>query len=97
MASNNLTYTDRPDTRSQTDQYIADLQAGAIDRGSGRVIHIWWVGINSMTMIWKQAIDQDPSLSSQAVLDHTNTRVDDQIAEVESQINRLRTEPDVNA
>lgn len=96
VANNNLTYTDKPDTKTQTSQYISDVKAKTVNRGSGTVLHIWWIGINSITQIWTDAIKKDPSVRSQAVLDEANARVDQQIAEVESQVRNVRTDAEVN-
>ncbi|KAA1103383.1 hypothetical protein PGT21_016372 [Puccinia graminis f. sp. tritici] len=51
-ANNELTNSGVPDTRSQIQYYKNDIESGKIHRGRGRVLHLTWVGINSIHHIW---------------------------------------------
>ncbi|WAR57427.1 hypothetical protein PtB15_8B474 [Puccinia triticina] len=51
-ANNELTNGGVPDTRSQIQYYKNDIQSGKLHRGHGRVLHLTWVGINSIHHIW---------------------------------------------
>ncbi|KAH9452896.1 hypothetical protein PSHT_01224 [Puccinia striiformis] len=51
-ANNAITNSGVPDTRSQIQYYINDIESGKIQRGHGRVLHLMWVGINSVHHIW---------------------------------------------
>lgn len=97
VANNNLTYTDKPDTSTQLDTYISDVRKGSIDRGNGRVLHFWWIGINQMTQIWTDAIKADSTLSVPHVLAHALDRVDKQIVELQRQITKARHDIFVNS
>lgn len=76
--------------------YISDIKNGTLNRGIGPVLHVWWVGINSMSQIWTDAIKVDSSMSRTDVLENARSRVDQQINELERQLNQVRSEPALN-
>jgi len=41
-----------PDTWAQIQDYKRDIKSGKIHRGNGKVLHLMWVGINSIHQIW---------------------------------------------
>ncbi|KAG0151062.1 hypothetical protein CROQUDRAFT_599470 [Cronartium quercuum f. sp. fusiforme G11] len=96
VANNDLTYTNEPDTKMQSNQYISEVKNGTLNRGSGPVLHVWWIGINQMTQIWTDAIKKDPTMKQTETLENANFRVDQQITKLESQLARVRSEYDVN-
>ncbi|EGG12116.1 uncharacterized protein MELLADRAFT_59333 [Melampsora larici-populina 98AG31] len=96
VANNNLTYTDKPDTSTQLNQYISDVRNGSINRGNGHVLHFWWIGINQSTQIWTDAIKADSTLSIPGVLDKAFLRVDKEITELKRQVTKARQDLAVN-
>ncbi|CAH7666255.1 expressed protein, partial [Phakopsora pachyrhizi] len=81
--NNQLSWTKVPDTASQIKFYISDVRSGKINRGSGKVIHMIWVGINDINQIWH----------SQGGV----KRVEDEVASIKQQIYHLLNEPTVNS
>ncbi|KAH9807861.1 hypothetical protein DFH28DRAFT_1201179 [Melampsora americana] len=96
VSDNNLTYTNKPDTKTQLNQYISDVGNGSIDRGDGAVLHFWWIGINQITQIWTDAIKTDSTLGEPEVLARAFRRVDKQINELQAQVTKARQDIPVN-
>ncbi|KNZ50065.1 hypothetical protein VP01_461g4 [Puccinia sorghi] len=42
-----------PDTWAQIQDYKHDIKSGKIHRSNGKVLHLMWVGINSIHQIWR--------------------------------------------
>lgn len=71
-----------PDTAQQMEKYISDLKSGNTHLGSGRVVHLVWVGINSINQIW-QAGEGEAALEAE-------------VERVHQQLNWLSNQPDLN-
>ncbi|EGF99745.1 uncharacterized protein MELLADRAFT_112462 [Melampsora larici-populina 98AG31] len=97
-ANNNLTYMGTvPDSRKQIGFYLADSRAGKVPRGNGQTLYVLWVGINSIKTIWFEACQPQRNggigaqSTSDALFIKATQRVQQQIAEVQYQVDLLRT------
>ncbi|EGF98415.1 uncharacterized protein MELLADRAFT_79698 [Melampsora larici-populina 98AG31] len=95
VASNTLTYTDKPDTNTQSDTYISDVRNGKINRGAGPVLHFWWIGLNQITQIWTDAIKADPTARQPDVVAKAHSQVQDNVAELKRQVVKVMQDPAV--
>lgn len=58
--SNNLINVAAPDTAAQIHSYLHDVKHNLINRvgaaGSGRILHVLWIGTNDVIQIWQDVI-----------------------------------------
>lgn len=97
-ANSNLTHfgPNIPDTRAQIKEYLSDLKAGKIYRKKGKLLYIWWVGINPIDAIWNNACDQGARHATDALFRVAMDRVNLQVKEVWTQVKTLMANPDAN-
>ncbi|KAG0142145.1 hypothetical protein CROQUDRAFT_725288 [Cronartium quercuum f. sp. fusiforme G11] len=97
-ANNALTArgSDVPDTKTQIQQYLSDVDKGMISSGQGSILYILWIGINPLKQIWHDACDPDFAGVKRArhatdpLFQRAIQRVSQEVEEVKSQVQNLR-------
>lgn len=87
-----------PDTRAQIQQYLSDVEAGKIESSEGRILYIWWVGINPIDAIWINACDPNSTTTggtharypTDSQFLNATSRIARQVDEVQYQVASLR-------
>ncbi|KAH9811576.1 hypothetical protein DFH28DRAFT_431255 [Melampsora americana] len=111
--SNTLVNVAAPDTASQTHSYINDVTQNKVHRrgvnGKGRVLHIFWIGINDVVQIWQDVITNGtfsqlkPLPKKPYIVDRPEKhfkiarhRINDAVAALMSQVSAIRNNHEVN-
>jgi len=102
--NNELTKVDAPDTRTQMEMYITDVQNGSAKRGdeqAGRVLHCLWIGINDMIQIWNDVIKNGTFQNNnrngpQSGFEYATHRVQLESRELLSQLKLIHDHPAIN-
>lgn len=83
---NSLTYGTSPATKDQINTYLEDVRDGNVDLGSGRVMHYINSGINPLSQIWQEAIDNGLSYQAKQT---ARSKVDAQVGAIASQLRSI--------
>ncbi|EGG07961.1 uncharacterized protein MELLADRAFT_85285 [Melampsora larici-populina 98AG31] len=111
--SNTLVNVAAPDTASQTHSYINDVTQHRVHRegvnGQGRVLHIFWIGINDVVQIWQDVITNgtfsnlDSLTTNPYIADRSEKhftiarhRINAEVAALMSQVSMIRKNQEVN-
>lgn len=111
--SNTLVNVAAPDTASQTQSYINDVTQHRVRRrganGKGRVLHIFWIGINDVVQIWQDVITNGTFSQLNSLPQKSNiadrsekqfhiarSRIKAEVAALMSQVSKIRNNEEVN-